>query len=146
MRLLCAAGLALGIILLPAMAVPASAKGPFRPGELRLCDDQRCVPLVDQKLLNGLALFYYPPGRQPAEVRKPGLGAPYFQLKSGTYVSGIAATAQLDRFRSSCNCGHFGPDDWYRVPAKVARQLRKLAAELTPLRVTESTIGRTRYG
>jgi hypothetical protein len=131
--------------LLATTASPAQAKR-FRPGDLSICDEQTCVPIMDRKVVNALSLFYYPPGRQPAEVRKPRLGAPYLQIKWGSYVSGVAATAQLDRFRSGCNCGHFGPDAWYRVPPKVARHLRKLAATLQPLRVTESVIGRTRYG
>jgi hypothetical protein len=143
MRLLWCTALALAA-LLSGMAVPAGAKN-FRPGDLSVCDQQRCVPIVDQKVLNALTRFYYT-GAQPAVVGKPKLGSPYFQIKSGTYVSAIAATARLDRFRTGCNCGHFGPDDWYRVPARIALQLRKLAAPLQPLRVTESTIGRTRYG
>jgi hypothetical protein len=129
-----------------AAAVSTAQAKQFRPGDIRICDAQRCVAVMDQRVLNALSLFYYPPGRQPAEVRKPRLGAPYFEIKFGTSVSGIAATAQLDRFRSPCQCGHFGPDDWYRVPAKIARHLRTLSATLTPLRVTESIVSRTRYG
>jgi hypothetical protein len=145
MRLLCTA-LTLAASLVAAVA-PAGAKG-FRPGDLKLCDNDRCVSIMDQSLLNGLARFYYG-GPAPVEVRKPRLGAPYLQLKfsDGGYVTGVAATAQLDRFRSGgINLGQFSPDDWYRVPAKVARGLRKLAAGLTPLRVSESVIVRTRYG
>jgi hypothetical protein len=142
--LLCTVALAAS---LAALAAPAQAKG-FGPGDLKLCGKDRCVLIMDQSLLNGLSRFYYG-GPAPAEVRKPRLGVPYLQLKfaDGGYVTGVAATAQLDRFRSGgVNLGQFSPDDWYRVPAKVARGLRKLAVALTPLRVSESVIVRTRYG
>jgi hypothetical protein len=145
MRLLSTTVLALGATL--AIAAPAGAKG-FRPGDLELCDNDHCVLITNQSLLNGLARFYYG-GPAPAVVRKPRLGAPYLQItfSDGGYVTGVAATAQLDRFRSGgINTGQFGPDDWYRIPANVARGLRRLAAGLKPLRVSESVIARTRYG
>lgn len=145
MRLFLGTALALGV-LLAETAAPASAKQ-FGPGDLKLCNNDRCVPILDQSLLNGLSRFYYG-GPAPATVRRPRLGAPYFQLKfRNNYVTGVAATTQLDRFRSGgVNMGQFGPDDWYRVPAKVAIGLRRLAAGMTPLRVSESVVGRTRYG
>ena len=89
-----------------------------------------------------LSRFYYG-GPAPAEVRAPQLGAPYFQLKfRNGYVTGIAATPQLDRFRSrGVNMGRFKLEDWYRVPKPVAAGLRKLAATMRPLRASESTIG-----
>jgi hypothetical protein len=145
MRLICTAALALGAVL--GFAATAGAKQ-FGPGDLKLCDNDHCVVIMDQSLLNGLSRFYYG-GPAPAKVRKPRLGAPYLQLKfaDGGYVTGVAATAQFDRFRSGgVNLGQFSPDDWYRVPAKVARGLRKLAVGLKPLRVSESVIVRTRYG
>ena len=145
MRMRLASSAALGLAVLIVIASPAQAKH-FRPGDLRICDAQSCVPIMDQKVVDALSSFYYPPGRQPAEVRKPRLGSPYFQLRFGTYVSGVVASRQLDRFRSGCQCGHFGPDSWYRVPAKVALHLQKLAASLKPFRVSESVVGRTRYG
>ena len=145
MRMRLALSTALAFAALVAAASPAQAKH-FRPGDLSICDAQSCVPIMNAKVVNALSLFYYPPGRQPAEVRKPRLGAPYFQLRFGTYLSGVVASRQLDRFRSGCQCGHFGPDDWYRVSARVALHLQKLATALTPFRVSESVVGRTRYG
>ena len=141
-RLLLSAGLALAALLLPA---GAGAKD-FGPGDLRLCNAQTCVGIADQRLVTALSRFYYG-GPPPAEIRAPRLGAPYFQLQfRNGYVTGVAATAQLDRFRSrGVNLGQFGPDHWYRVPAAVARALRKLAAPLRPLHVSESVIARTRY-
>jgi hypothetical protein len=145
MRPICIAALVLGAVL--AITASAGAKG-FRPGDLKLCDDDHCVLIMDQSLLNGLSRFYYG-GPAPAKVGKPRLGVPYLQLKfaGNGYVTGVAATAQFDRFRSGgVNLGQFSPDDWYRVPAKIARGLRKLASRLTPMRVSESVIVRTRYG
>ena len=57
--------------------------------------------------------FFYS-GPAPAEIRAPRRGAPYFQLEFGDGdVTGIAATARLDRFRSrGVNMGQFGEDTW----------------------------------
>jgi hypothetical protein len=144
-RSLCAAGLALGVLLAPP-AAPASAKD-FRPGDVRICGMKSCVAIVDQTVLVDLARFYYG-GSAPAGVRAPRLGAPYFELKySNGYVTGVAATARLDRFRSGgINMNQFNMESWYRVAARAALGLRKLAAGLKPLRVTGTTIGRWRVG
>jgi hypothetical protein len=125
----------------------ASAKQDFGPGDLRLCNDRACVDIGDRGALLALLRFYYS-GPAPAEVHAPRLGGPYYALKfRGGYVTGIAASAQLDRFRSGgVNTAHFGPDSWYRIPPKLAQSLRKLATQLRPMHVTSSTIGHTRYG
>jgi len=145
LRRLLTPSLVLGALLLTA-AAPAGAKG-FRPGDVRLCDATRCVAIVQQPVLSALARFYYG-GPAPAEVRAPRIGAPYLQLEfSNGYVTGIAASARLDRFRSGgVNMGQFSMERWYRVPANVALGLRRLAAGLEPMRVTSTTIGPTRYG
>ena len=135
-------------LALAAFALPASAGAKtFRPGDIRVCGAQACVAIVDQQVLNALGRFYYgaPP---PVQARAPRLGAPYIQIRfTNGYVTGIAATAQLDRFRTGgVNMAQFGPDHWYRVPRRVAAALRKLAAPLQAMRVTESTIAPTRYG
>jgi hypothetical protein len=141
MRLFCTAALALGAVL--ATAAPVGAKG-FGPGDLKLCDNDHCVLIVDRSLLSGLSRFYF---LKPSPVvHKPRLGAPYLQIKaSNGFVTGLAATRQLDRFRSGGMGKQFGPDDWYRVPASVARGLRRLAAGLHPLRVTPSVVAPTGY-
>lgn len=130
--------------LLPTSA--ANAKD-FGPGDLRLCNDRACVGIVDRSALNALGRFYYA-GPAPAEVRAPRLGAPCYALEfRNGYVTGIAASAQLDRFRSGgVNVAQFGPDSWYRIPPKLASALRKLATRLPPMHLTRSTLGRTRYG
>ena len=145
MQALLTAGLAAGLLLTACLA-PAGAKD-IGPGGLRLCGERSCVSIVDRSLLSIISRFYYG-GPEPAETRAPRVGAPYFQLKfSNGYITGIVATAQLDRFRSGgVNMGQFSMEDWYRVPAKAALGLHKLAAKLRPLRVTETTIGPTRYG
>ena len=144
LRPLRAAGLA--ACLLAAAAAPAGAKD-FGPGDLRLCNAQRCVALANRDVLRSLARFYYS-GPVPAEVRAPRLGSPYFQLRfRNGYVTGVAATANLDRFRSGgVHLGRFGSDEWYRIPARAAAGLRRAASDLRPLRATESTIGPTRHG
>jgi hypothetical protein len=145
MRLASFAALALGALL--GFAPPASAKH-FGPGDLKLCDNEHCMLIMDRSLVNGLSRFYYS-GPAPAKVRKPRLGTPYLLLKftDGGHVTGVAATAQLDRFRSGgIDLERFSSDGWYRVPAGIALGLRKLAAGLTPLRVSESVVGPQRYG
>lgn len=142
-RLLDAAGLAL--VLVATTAAPATAKGV--PRGLRLCGETSCVAITDKSVAKALSLFYYG-GPKPFETAAPRVGAPYFLLKFGNdYLTGFAATSQLDRFRSrGVNMDRFNLEDWYRVPPQAALGLRKLAAKLRPLRVTESTIGPTRYG
>jgi hypothetical protein len=125
----------------------ASAKHDFAPGDVRLCNDRVCVGIVDRSALVALIRFYYS-GPAPAEVRAPRLGAPRYALEfRGGYITGIAASAQLDRFRSGgVNMAQFGPGSWYRIPPDLAQSLRRLAGQLRPMHVTTSTIGRTRYG
>lgn len=111
-RLLLTAALALG--LLPsATVVPASAKE-FRPDDLKLCNDQRCIVILDRSLLGGLSKFYF--GAPAPAARKPRIGSPYLQISSSDgHVTGIVGTARLDRFRSG-GMGRFSSDAWYRVP------------------------------
>ena len=112
----------------------------FGPGELRLCGAQRCVPITDRGVLHALSTFYYS-GAPPAIARAPRLGMPAYELRFGNdYVTGIVATADLDRFLSyGVNLGRFNRGVWYRLPSLAARALRRLSAPLTPLRVTVAT-------
>jgi hypothetical protein len=138
-RWLCTAGFVLGA-LIPTAITPASAKD-YGPGDLRLCNAKNCAAIVDENVLKALTRVYYGQPR-PAEVRAPQVGAPYFRLEfRNGYVTGIAATARLDRFHSpGWTLSQFGPDRWYRVAAIAARGLRTLAVGLEPLRVTKATI------
>jgi hypothetical protein len=135
---------AVAVALVPCSA--ASAKN-LRPGDIRLCNDHACVGIVDRGALQALSRFYYA-APAPAEARPPRIGAPYFKLMfSNGYVTGIAASTTLDRFRTGgVDTAQFGPDSWYRIPPGLARSLRTLATRLRPLRVTSSTVGPTRYG
>lgn len=146
MRTRWAIGLAVAVAVLFSSSV-ASAQRDFAPGDVKLCNDRACVAIVDRGALAALLGFYYT-GPAPAEVQAPRLGAPCYSLEfRGGYVTGIAASAQLDRFRSGgVNTAQFGPDGWYRIPRGLARSLRTLAARLRPMRVTSSTVGRVTNG
>jgi hypothetical protein len=130
-----------------ALAVTPAATGKdFDPGDLRVCNAHRCVPIVNRAVLPLLGAFYYY-GPQPARVapRAP-LGAQAFELRfRNGYMTGIVATARLDRFLSyGVNLGRFERGIWYRTPARLASELRKLTAGMKPLRVTRAALARSR--
>ena len=79
-------------------------------------------------------------------VRRPPLGTPYLQLRfSNGYVTGIVATARLDRWLSyGVYLERFRRDVWYRVPADAARELRRLARGLAPFRLTRAALAKSR--
>ena len=118
-----------------ACAVAAAAKE-FTPGSIRICNHARCVPIVNAGTLRALSAYYYGDGRV---TRAPPVlaGAPAFQLQyEDGYVSGIVAGARLDRFRAyGFYCGRFQTGKWYRVPRRLAADLRALTATLRPARV-----------
>jgi hypothetical protein len=122
----------------------ASAKD-FGPGDLRVCDAKRCVPLVERGVLKTLAAFYYG-SAQPKVARPPRMAAPAFELRfRNGYVTGIVASARLDRFLSyGVYLGRFRRGTWYRAPANAARELERLAASLEPLHVTRAALLRSR--
>jgi hypothetical protein len=61
------------------------------------------------------------------------------------YVSGIVASAALDRFLSyGVNLGRLQQGIWYRIPAVAAAELRVLASKLRPLRLTRAAVARSR--
>jgi hypothetical protein len=127
------------------LAVPAASAKEFGPGDLRLCGAARCVPIVNREVLPRLSSFYY--SDDPlAPVRRPALGAPYFQLRfSNGYVTGIVATSRLDRFLSyGVHVGRFAPGQWYAFPRRLAAELRRLSASLRPLGLTRAALARSR--
>jgi hypothetical protein len=129
-----------------ALAVTPAATGKdFDPGDLRVCNAHRCVPIVNRAVLPLLGAFYYGP-RGPRVAPRPRLGAPAFELRfTNGYVTGIVAAARLDRFLSyGVNLGHFRRGTWYRTPARLASELRKLTAGMKPLRVTRAALARSR--
>jgi hypothetical protein len=126
------------------LCVPAAAKD-FGPGDLRVCNGQRCVPIVKRSVLPALGAFYYsgPPLKVMPAAR---MGAPMYQLRfDNGYVTGIVATKSLDRFLSyGVHLERFKRGTWYRVPDGLAREFRRLAAVLRPMRVTAVAVGKSR--
>jgi hypothetical protein len=137
----------LGLLLVSTtlvFAAPAGAKE-FEPGDLRLCNAERCVPVMDRKALNALGAFYYG-SRTPRRSLRPSLRVPYYELRfTNGYATGIVATSRLDRFLSyGVNLGRFARGRWYRVPARAAAELRRLSFSLEPLRLTRAAIRKSR--
>jgi hypothetical protein len=126
-------------------AVPAAAAKDFGPGDLRLCNATRCVHVMDRSAAKALGNFYYGTGH-PSRASAVPLGAPAFELKfRNGYVTGIVATARLDRFLSyGVHLGRFARGQWYRMPETLAAELRRLAAGMRPLRLTERMLDRSR--
>jgi hypothetical protein len=128
------------------VGVSAATAKDFDPGDLRICSTKRCRPITDRPALKVLSAFYYT-GRNPPAVASPArLGAPAFELRfTNGYVTGIVATAKLDRFLSyGVHLGRFQQGRWYRVPDRAARELRRLTAHLKPLRVTQGSLSKSR--
>jgi hypothetical protein len=128
------------------VAVPAASAKNFAPGDLRLCSGHRCVAIRNRAALELLSHFYYASSdREPARALAPHRGAAAYELRfDNGYVTGVVATAKLDRFLSyGVNTGRFAPQRWYRVPAAAAAELRRLAGRLRPLRVTPALVARS---
>lgn len=128
------------------VAVTAGSAKEFDPGDLRICNTKRCVPITNRPALTALGAFYYIGTKPPPRVPRAPLGAPSFELRfDNGYVTGIVATARLDRFLSfGVNIGRFDAGRWYRVSGTAARELRRLAARLTPIRLTRAALARSR--
>ena len=127
-------------------ATPAATAKEFRPGDLRVCNAHRCVPIVNRTVLPLLGRFYYFDTQVAHVADRPRLGARAFELRfRNGYVTGIVASAGLDRFLSyGVNLGRFERGIWYRVPAGAAAELRRLTAGMKPLRVTKAALARSR--
>ena len=127
-------------------ATPAATAKEFRPGDLRVCNAHRCVPIVNRTVLPLLGRFYYFDTQVAHVADRPRLGARAFELRfRNGYVTGIVASAGLDRFLSyGVNLGRFERGIWYRVPAGAAAELRRLTAGMKPLRLTKAALARSR--
>ena len=121
------------------ICTPAATAKDFKPGDLRLCNHQRCVPIMDRDAARAFASFVYS-GPRPAIARSPRTGAPTFELRfKNGYVVGLVGSARFDRFLSyGVVCGRFHRGTWYRLPGRAAVEVRRLAAPLRPLRLTAS--------
>lgn len=128
-----------------AFGVSAAQAKDFDPGDIRVCNAKRCVPVTNADVVPELGAFYYS-GPALERLSTPRLGAPAFQLRfRNGYVTGIVATARLDRFLSyGVHLERFERGVWYRVPPALSSELRSLTAGLRPLRVTRAALSRSR--
>jgi hypothetical protein len=130
--------LLLATVLALTFAGVAAAKS-FEPGDLRLCNANRCVPIRDRAALDAMSRLYYgSPAPRPAVA--PHNGTRVFRLEfTNGYVTGWTAGISLDRFLSGgVNLGQFSRGRWYHIPPAAAAELRHLAVRLTPMRLTRS--------
>jgi hypothetical protein len=138
--------LLVGLIAVSALlALPTASAKDFQPGDLRVCNSTRCVPVVNREELPQLGSFYYG-GASPARVRRPKLGARYYELRfRNGYVTGIVATRRLDRFLSyGVNLDRFARSKWYAVPHQMSSELRRLTVGLRPLHLTRAALAKSR--
>ena len=137
--------LAVLVAATPLVALPSASAKDFRPGDLRVCNANRCAPVVSRAVLPQLASFYYG-GRPPARIARPALGAPYYELRfRNGYVTGIVSTRRLDRFLTyGVHDRYFLPDTWYVIPRRFSIELRRLTAALRPLRLTRAALAKSR--
>ena len=137
--------IALAVTVLALAVVPGAAAKEFHPGDLRVCNAARCVPIMEPQAVGLLGPFYY---SGPALQRKlpPARGTAYFELRfKNGYVTGIVATRALDRFLSyGVHLERFGRGVWYRVPPQLSAELKKLTAGMQPLRLTARAVARSR--
>ena len=115
------------------LVLPSASAKDFGPGDLRVCNATRCVPIVKRDVLPQLGSFYYS-GPAPAH-----------QLRfRNNYVTGIVATGRLDRFLSyGVHLERFQANQWYAVPPRLSAELRRLIAGLRPLHVTEAALAKS---
>lgn len=118
--------------------VTAQAKG-FGPGDLQVCNAHHCISITTPTVLKQLSGFYYSDAAL-AGAPAPHLAAIAYELRfSNGYVTGIVASARLDRFLSyGVNMERFSRGQWYRLPAQTAQELRQLTTTLPPLRLTRA--------
>jgi hypothetical protein len=137
--------LLVALLAAPALVLPSASAKDLGPGDLRVCNAARCVPIVNAEVLPQLGSFYYS-GPAPARPRAPVLGAPYYQLRfRNNYVTGIVATRQLDRFLSyGVHLERFRANRWYAVPPQLSAELRRLTAGMRPLHVTRAALAKSR--
>jgi hypothetical protein len=126
------------------LLAPSASPKDFGPGDLRVCNAQRCVAIVNRDVLPLLGVFYYS-GPPPARARPPALGAPYYELRfRNGYVTGIIAARRLDRFLSyGVNLDRFARNRWYAAPRRLAMELRRLTTGLRALRLSRPALARS---
>ena len=120
---------ALVVAVFALVCVPSSTAkiGP----SVRVCGAERCALVTDATALRALNRFVYGPNRV-TPVGAPRVGARVFALDLGGLFG-----ARLDTFRShGIVCGRFERGRWYRVPERIARELRRVTFGLTPRRLS----------
>ena len=101
------------------LVVPSASAKDFGPGDLRVCNAKRCVPIVEaRRAAAARRLLLQRPG---ALTRRPGSRRSERRTTScasGTATPrGIVATRQLDRFLSyGVHLERFARDQWYGSP------------------------------
>jgi hypothetical protein len=137
--------LAASLAVVVVVAVPSAAAKDFGPGDLRVCNTKRCVPIERRDVLPTLGAFYYQSATAPTLVSAPPLGSPSYELRfRNGYATGIVAGKRLDRFLSyGVNLDRFAQGKWYRVPAAMAAEVRRLAKPLAPIRLTRDSLARS---
>ncbi len=122
------------VVTLIVFGTPAASAKDFEPGDLHVCNHARCVSVTNAYVTRLFSSFYYGDGRVRVAA-KPRVGAPAFELRLGSLVLGLAATARLDRaLVYGIYCERFHRGVWYRLPARSAQELRRVTTELRPLR------------
>jgi hypothetical protein len=134
---------ALGISAL--LIAPSAVAKDFRPGDVRVCNETRCIPILERSMVPQLTSFYYT-GPRPVRRARPALGTPYYELRyRGGYVTGIVATWRLNRFLTyGVHDGRFDENAWYAVPHRISLELRRLTDGLRPLRLTRAAVAKSR--
>jgi hypothetical protein len=126
------------------VALPSARAKDLRPGDMRVCNATRCVPILNRSVLPHLTSFFYT-APQPVRVREPALRTPYYELRlRNGYVAGIVATRRLDRFLTyGIHDERFIRDTWYAVPRGMSIELRRLTDALRPLRLSRAALAKS---
>jgi hypothetical protein len=133
------------LVVAPALLfLPSASAKDFGPGDLRVCNAKRCVPIVKRDVLPLIGAFYYSGGALQRHSQ-PALGTPYYELRfPNGYATGIVATQRLDRFLSyGVHLERFERYQWYGVQRRFAAELRRLTAGMRPYRLTRAAIARS---
>jgi hypothetical protein len=127
------------------LVLPSASAKDFAPGDVRVCNATRCVPIVNREVLPTLGSFYYS-GPTLRRALPPAMGQPYFELRfRNGYVTGVVATRTLDRFLSyGVHLERFARNRWYVVPAKLSAEIRRLTVGLRPLRLNRAALAKSR--
>lgn len=136
--------LLVGLVTAATLLVPSASGKNFGPGDVRVCNATRCVPIVSKEVLPRLGTFYG--GSSAERVGRAPLGSPYYELRfRNGFVTGIVATRQLDRFLSyGVHLEAFERNQWYSVPPRLSAEFRRLTTGLRPLHVTSAALARSR--